>query len=74
MLADALIFPNHQVGTIFIKQTPFLAARRLTILGCCDCYAQKVVDMLMGFIGGHGKRIVQKASRFEKVERMLDCT
>jgi len=74
VLADALIFPNHQVGTIFIRQTPFLAVRRLTISGCRNCYAQKVVDMLMGFIGGHWKRNVQKATRFEKVECMLDCT
>jgi hypothetical protein len=70
VLVDALIFPNHQVRPLFLGRTPFLTVQRLTKSGCCHCYAQKVVDMLMGFISGHGKRDVQKASRFEEVECM----
>jgi hypothetical protein len=68
VLADALIFPNHQVGTLLLARTLFLVVRGLTKSGCCHCYSQKVVDMLMEFIGGHGKCNVQKAIRFEEVE------
>ena len=41
VLADSLIFPNHQVGRVFLSN-----AQRLITSGRRYCHAQEVIDML----------------------------
>jgi hypothetical protein len=45
VLADSLIFPNHQVRISYL-----LSSMRLTRAGCCYCYAQEVwTDKIVGW-------------------------